>query len=350
MTRAINRKMASPNSRPIPSGQNHTAMPTATTESTSRRGRRESTAARRWRASLFARGDDAKQPVLGREMVEQARATPATMQPASTHSPSCAEDPVGHDRHRHGDVDGLALVADDAPPRRLALDLGSGGLGVNHDGGPGHAARSLEALPDAEPEAHDAGRDAETRCPRASRSGSRRSRRRPGVRGRGPRPRHRRASHRGREVATPKRRVRVSIGHPLRSLSQVVRRGCTTTSAHAPRGAGEARKLSQGDGAAIGAGRAQHLDLGSGHEACGRHVGGGRFCIGGKAVWVLSEDYARAPAGLTKRAPAHGVRGRSEGVVRGQMGAMATGRTNVRATVRPVATPRRSTSADRCRG
>ena len=58
------------------------------------------------------------------------------------------------------------------------------------------------------------------------------------------------------EVATPKRRVRVSIGHPLRSLSQVCSSRCTTTSAHAPRGTGEARKLSQRDGAANGAGRA----------------------------------------------------------------------------------------------
>jgi len=59
-----------------------------------------------------------------------------------------------------------------------------------------------------------------------------------------------------REVATPKRRVRVSIGHPLRSLSQVCSSRCTTTSAHAPRGTGEARKLSQRDRATIGAGRA----------------------------------------------------------------------------------------------
>ena len=58
-----------------------------------------------------------------------------------------------------------------------------------------------------------------------------------------------------REVATPKRRVRVSIGHPLRSLPGVISSASTTTSAHAPRGTGEARKLSQGEGASNGAGR-----------------------------------------------------------------------------------------------
>ncbi len=56
-----------------------------------------------------------------------------------------------------------------------------------------------------------------------------------------------------REVASAESRVRLSIGHPLRSLSQVISSGCAA-SAHAPRGTGDARKLSQREGATIGVG------------------------------------------------------------------------------------------------
>src|SRR4051812_7777370 len=46
-----------------------------------------------------------------------------------------------------------------------------------------------------------------------------------------------------------------------------------------------------------------HLGLGSGHEACGRHVGGGRFCVGGEAVGVLVKTSTSASS-VAKRAAA----------------------------------------------
>jgi hypothetical protein len=50
-----------------------------------------------------------------------------------------------------------------------------------------------------------------------------------------------------REVSPPEHRVGVSIGHPLRSLSQDWLSAGTRVSVHAPRGTGNARKISQRD-------------------------------------------------------------------------------------------------------
>src|SRR4029077_2691939 len=120
---------------------------------------------------------------------------------------------------------------------------------------PAHAAGSLEHVPDAEPEPRDAGEDAQADADEgpgrgvAGRLVDEEPEDEAGHDGSGEHPAE------AREVATPKCRVRVSIGHPLRSLPGVFSLASTATSAHAPRGTGEARKLSQDEGASNGAGR-----------------------------------------------------------------------------------------------
>jgi hypothetical protein len=57
------------------------------------------------------------------------------------------------------------------------------------------------------------------------------------------------------EIATPKGRFRLSIGHPLRSLSQGGTSERSMSPTHAPRGTDDARKLSQRIAGSNGAAR-----------------------------------------------------------------------------------------------
>jgi hypothetical protein len=83
------------------------------------------------------------------------------------------------------------------------------------------------------------------------------------------------------EIAAPKARVRLFVGHPLRSLSWVCTARKSISPTRSPRGLGDARKLSQRDRPLNAAGRGQTpVHTGPGKRVTGRSVvmSGGLIC------------------------------------------------------------------------